>query len=678
MPKTTKKKTAKENEETRSALFTKIKEAKDALGVEQANIIAQGYPLEDWDESKGSAKSIFNPNDNTPSMMWNKQESYFKDFSTGKTFGIIDFFKIKYKESFTAAAKRLLDLADVEYEPDLFSFSTKVDNADYFLNYKYPHAELPLNDTVKSYQSKRGISEDTCNYFGIGSDQWGNVVYNMYDTEGQLITVKYRASHSPRGNEPKYWYQAGADTAPVLFGIDKADPTKPLLLTEGMQDCMAAYEAGFTNVVSIPSGAEDTNWIEFNYEFLDRCEDIILWYDNDLAGQDGIIKAAQRLGEYRVKLVKLLPDDEAAVENYYQDITHNTTVHIRKTDANNILLACGKERVLAVINSAEEIPLDHMVDLMTVEPFNIAEVGYLPSGFASLDREIFGYVNGTFNIWTAYAGCGKTSLLSKSAILETADSGESVFWFNSESSKETMSSWLLSQAASRKHMVEYTSQNGFKFYRPTVEAVNAMKQFYSKKILVYDNLLMSNPDNVLDKMKSVYRRRGTKVFVLDNWMCLNFRGVSEQDVAGAQVEFLNKLIHMKEQYGWVVHIVAHPKKPSINEPLNQYSLLGTSNLTNLADRIFGLEKNLAPEFRDGNYDRQVTVFKDRILGKQGARVGLIYDPVTRRLYSNGDQRDRVYNWDDGSIQYASQQYNGGVIVGNRVLDCDMRVQDVPY
>ena len=59
-------------------LFDRIKEAKEKLGDEAAEIIAKEYPLEEWNPERLSAKSIFNSNDNTPSMIWNKRDHYFK------------------------------------------------------------------------------------------------------------------------------------------------------------------------------------------------------------------------------------------------------------------------------------------------------------------------------------------------------------------------------------------------------------------------------------------------------------------------------------------------------------------------------------------------------------------------------------------------------------------------
>lgn len=661
-----------------SELLDKIIEAKGVLGDRQAEIIAEGYPLEEWNPEKGSAKSIFNANDNNPSMMWMKKDYYFKDFSTGKVFGILDYYMYKFGEPYMKAVKRLLDETKVKYDPSLFSFTAPTEQKDYFKNFRYPKVEDDISGVALEYMAKRGISEETCRYVGLGSDVHGNVAYQFRDLTGRVVIVKYRPSHAIKSGEPKYFYQKNADTCPILYNINKIDVTQPLLLTEGMNDTMACIEAGFKNVVSIPSGANDDNWINFNYEFLDQFEDIILWFDNDDAGESGMKKAIPRLGEYRIKIVKPTEDDEEAVYSYYHSFNEN--VDVRKTDANNVLLACGSARILALINSAEEIPMESVIDLMDVEEFDIEQTEYIPSGINSLDRQIYGFIDGTLNIWTAYSGTGKTTMISQCCVLEAIDKGNTVFWFNAESTTSQMLNWVLAQAAGRQHSVEYTGANGFQFYKPTPQATQAIKQYYAKKIFVYDNLLLSNPDMVFNKMKEVYKRFGTKVFVLDNWLCLNFRGISDTEVTGIQVDFMNKLIHFTKQNGLEVHLVCHPRKQQAGIPLSEYEILGTSNIVNMADRIYGLEKVWDNDLKALGYDRQFTVFKDRTLGIHGERIGLRYDRVTRRLYGDGDDKFKQYSWDKGLIRYNTPIFGkNGLLVGDRVLDYEQAAaNNTPY
>lgn len=655
-----------------SDILDKIIEAKEKMGDNAIEKIVKHYNLENYNPERKSASCPFHT-DKTPSLIWNDKDKAFKCFSCSRRISILDMY-IDTEGSYSKAVKRLCNETGVNIDTK----SIERNKDDYFANYKYPKPEQnKIRDIVDQYCAKRRISKETLNYMGVKQDLHGNVTFEFHDLDGELVCKKYRLSKTPKNGMPKMWWDKDSDKCPVLYNIDKVDITKPIVITEGMFDTLSVFESGYTNVVSIPGGAEDSNWIDFNYEFLENIENFILWFDNDKAGQDGLKKVVSRLGEYRCKIVKPSKEDEDAVEKYYK--TFNESLSVRKTDANNILLALGKDRVLSLINSAEEIPVENVVDLMTAEEFDIEKIGYIPTGIAELDKQLYGFIDGSLNIWTAFSGVGKTTLISQCCVLEAIDKGENVFWFNAESTTAQMLNWILSQAAGRQHMVEYKRNDGFSYYKPTPQAIEEIKKYYMNKIFVYDNLLLSSAKDVLDKMKYMYKKKGTKVFVLDNWLCLNFRGVSDAEITGIQVDFMNELIHFAKKNGLEIHLVAHPRKPQANMPLTEYDILGSSNIVNMADRIYGLEKVWDDDLKNAGFDRQFTIFKDRILGVKGQRIGLKYDRVTRRLYSATDDKYKRYNWDNGSIEYKTDKFGkNGILVGNRKLEFEQNTEDSPF
>ena len=655
-----------------SDILDKIIEAKEKMGENAIEKIVKHYNLENYSPERKSASCPFHT-DKTPSLIWNDKDKAFKCFSCSRRISILDMY-IETEGSYSKAVKRLCSETGVSI--DIKNLGT--DKEDYFKNYKYPKEEQSKDrSVVNQYCAKRGISGRTLDYIGIKQDPHGNVTFEFHDLEGTLVCKKYRLSKTPKNGMPKMWWDKDSDKCPVLYNIDKVDITKPLIITEGMFDTLSVFESGYTNVVSIPGGAEDSNWIDFNYEFLENVENIILWFDNDKAGQDGLKKVVSRLGEYRCKIVKPSKEDEDAVEKYYK--TFNESLSVRKTDANNILLAIGRDRVLSLINSAEEIPVENVIDLMTAEEFDIEKTGYIPTGITELDKQLYGFIDGSLNIWTAFLEVGKTTLISQCCVLEAIDKGENVFWFNAESTTSQMLNWILSQAAGRQHMVEYKRNDGFSYYKPTTQAIEEIKKYYMNKIFVYDNLLLSSAKDVLDKMKYMYKKKGTKVFVLDNWLCLNFRGVSDAEITGIQVDFMNELIHFAKKNELEIHLVAHPRKPQANMPLTEYDILGSSNIVNMADRIYGLEKVWDDDLKNAGFDRQFTIFKDRILGVKGQRIGLKYDRVTRRLYSATDNKYKRYSWDNNSIEYKTDKFGkNGILVGNRKLEFEQNTEDSPF
>lgn len=170
----------------------------------------------------------------------------------------------------------------------------------------------------------------------------------------------------------------------------------------GNCDTLSVIESGYYNACSVPNGAGSVNWLEFNYDFLLNFNNIIIWFDNDSAGQEGIKKIVPRLGEYRCKIIKPSEEDEQMVEDYYNQFG---VPNIRKTDANNILLACGKQRVLDLISRAEEIPVKNLKYLMDCEVTNVNDMEKSTTGLKGLDDILYGNLFPCFTIYSGVAGC---------------------------------------------------------------------------------------------------------------------------------------------------------------------------------------------------------------------------------------------------------------------------------
>ena len=293
-----------------SDLLEKIIEAKEIKGDEAAIEIAKYLNIENFDEVKLKGSCPFGHSDSTPSFIWDKKDKAFTCFSCSRRYSILDMYT-EMEGSYIKGVERLLNEVGIPFNTK----KSKITKEEHLQNYIFPREETNENkDKVIEYLGKRGISEKTIEYAGIKQDKHGNIVFEAHDIDGTLLSVKYRKSGRVRKGEPKMWYQKDSSNCPILYNVDKIDITKPLVVVEGHLDFLSVVESGFTNVVSIPNGAADTSWIEFNYEFLENFNEIILWFDNDGAGQNGLKNTIKRLGEYRCKVVKPSSDDENAVE----------------------------------------------------------------------------------------------------------------------------------------------------------------------------------------------------------------------------------------------------------------------------------------------------------------------------------------------------------------------------
>lgn len=380
-----------------------IKEAKQVYGDKAKEVIVNEWPLEAYD-GKNKARSPFN-SDTTASCMWNQKELYWKDFSSGCVIGILDLFQHKYGDTYKEAIVRLCEETGVTL-PDDGNWTGYNKGELLPKNYRYPYiTKQSFNNRkdVEEYLGKRGLSIATLDHFGIKEDEHKNIVFEFFDADNMLLSVKLRPSHRIRPSEPKMFWQNGSDNCPLLFNVNRVNFEQPLVITEGNIDAMSVFEAGYYNVVSIPGGVQDTKWIEFNYKFLENFSQFIVWTDNDEAGQQGRQKIVKRLGEYNCKIVTPTDDVLDVIESYYQQYDANS--HIRKADANNVLIACGGGMILNLLKTAKEIENPKVKRLMDYDEQQLQDLPRISTGFKAIDRVMYGNFENSLTVLTGKAGC---------------------------------------------------------------------------------------------------------------------------------------------------------------------------------------------------------------------------------------------------------------------------------
>ena len=644
-------------------LKEKILEAKQILGEKAAYIIAEDLHIDKWDSKSLKGCCPFHKED-TPSFIWNKKDNHFKCFGCGINYGILDHYQ-RQGLSFKEAVQKLFNETNTIVDDFEFINKNNINNNDYFKNYIYPKEETNTDRSkVEEYLAKRGINKDTLDFADIKQDTHGNIVFEHRDIDGKLLCVKYRPSRAVKKNEPKMWWQKDTSTCPILYGVNQIDITKPLLIVEGHMDRLSCIEAGFTNVVSIPHGAENLSWIEFNWEWLDNFETIILWADNDDPGKKMIKESIVRIGEHRCKIVE--PD--IVVENKVKEFWKQYNKNINKTDANNVLVACGKQEVLNLINNAKEVPIPDVAKLMECEEFDINKAEVLPTGTKELDSYIYAYIEGTLNIWTGRTGGGKSTYIIQSCLNEAIDKGYPTFVYSGELTKSQLKNWVILQLAGRNHIIEWDNgDNKPKTYTVTNEAKKEIEEKYMDLIYIYDSYLVATPEKVISRMEYMRKKYGVKNFIIDNLMCFELDINKHGNELNAQKNLIIEFLKFAVRYNSIVHLVAHPRKPNGQIAIDEYDILGSSNIPNLAHRIFALKRvtKEEQEKKGVSYDAYVSILKDRVLGVTKKEVGLRYDVPSRRMYGDKDDRDKKYSWDTGKIKYKNTKFGEkGVLVQN--------------
>ena len=554
-------------------------------------------------------------------------------FSCGRNYGIIDLY-LEQGMTYLEAVEKLFQQVDIDY-----NFSQKgVQSAP---SYKYPKREKNDRTKTEQYLQARCISVKTMDYADIQSDCNGNIAFHFYDSNDVLLTVKYRLADKfdKEKHKSKCWSQAEASFTPLLFNMNRVDPSKPLVITEGEIDCLSVIEAGYTNVVSIPNGCSNAQWVQHNWDWLEQFHKIILWFDTDEPGIKARNDIIYRLGTWRTYYVEIEPTELTPKGAHIKDI-------------NEVLFFKGKERVLEYINKPLEVPVEKVLDLSKAEDFDIENTEGLYTGIKELDDKIYKLTFGTLNIITGKSGEGKSVFVNQVAICQAVQQGYEVFVFSGELPAPILRNWVETNMIGRDFI---TMRNGHvRVFDP--EQRKIMQNWYSGKVLVYDDDYNTTATALLNKMEELARKCGTKVFLIDNLMMIDLE-CSEEGRLQAEKDFVNKLIFFAKKYNVLVFLVAHPRKTG-EIRVTKEDIAGSGNIVNLAHMVFSVHRYTDSEKAGstngkGDYIRGkepiqhescVEVLKNRITGVLPL-VKLYFDYPSYRFYQTPEEVYFRYGWD---------------------------------
>ena len=609
----------------------KIAEAKQKIGIEKTwEIAKEKLHLEKADDRNFKACCPFHEED-TPSFILNPKTMSFKCFGCGKNVDIIDIL-VQSGMTYIQAIQEIFSMAEIKYS--FGEIGVKKERA-----YRYPHPEGEdgVKDKVYEYLAHRGISKETVDKADVTQDAHGNIVFNYYDENDVLCMCKYRPSRKidKSKGEAKNWCQKDADTMPLLFHMNKINPSLPLVVTEGECDSLAVMESGWNNVVSVPFGAGNTSWIEHNFDWLEQFDSIIVCADNDEAGVKMRKEVIPRLGSWRTRYVDI---PQTCV-----DKRTGKTFHVK--DINEVLYYAGKDAVMDLIEHAEDPGVPSIVNISDIQDVDLDEMDGISTGIKELDAEIMKLFYGTLTVVSGLPGAGKTSFLSQIAC-QSLEQNKPVWIFSREMPSWMEKSWLNYIMAGNSNIKAFEDKNGAKYYKVLPEAKEKIGKYYDKTWFLYRDDWSNSLDDLLASMEDSVRKYGVKLLILDNLMTINI-GSNENNDLQKQTDCINKLIKFAMKYSVAVVLVAHPRKLQSGADIGIQDISGSANLTNLAHRTIGLRR-IDKDKEKSNYDVVLTLIKDRMRGRAGKKIYLYYDVPSRRFYTNESEYMYQYAWDDVS------------------------------
>lgn len=368
----------------------------------------------------------------------------------------------------------------------------------------------------------RNIPGHILDQYQIG-EQGDEIIFPFLLPDGVLALAKARKAEDGASPRP-----TAANCEPVLFGW-QAVPTnaRDIVITEGEIDALSWAAYGYP-AMSVPFGGGKggkQNWIESEFDRLERFEKIYISTDMDKPGDEAAEEIASRLGRHRCYRVKL-----------------------KLKDANECLVeGIGKFAMDEAISNAQALdpdglkrPVDYADRVIHLFwPAHEEQEGYtLPYGKVS-DR--FHIRPAEMTLWSGASGSGKSQIIS-----------DCIPHWIKQGSRICLASFEMKGEQTLRRMVKQAGGVD----RPTAPFINRILDYLDQGLLIYERVGKSGVEPLLEIFDYARAKYGCDQFVIDSLMRL---GIAQDDYNG-QERAVFQIVDWTIRHNVHTHLVAHARK----------------------------------------------------------------------------------------------------------------------
>lgn len=530
------------------------------------------------------------------------------DFATNQSGDLLDL----WRETRQLTAKEAIDAVKSYFGVQDEKLPTR---------YHYSDPLVPKCSKAKSegfrWLSERGLSQNTIEAFKIAEFDHAGKVYVLFPylgPDGKRRMLKQRCITDKKDQRP-----TSAGQEKCLFGWQAIpEHSRTVVICEGEIDAMSFHEWGIP-ALSVPfggGGGAKQDWVENEFENLDRFDEIILAMDTDNAGREATKELSTRLGNDRVKVVEL---------------PHK--------DANECLLNGIKaEQIQRLIQAAR--PADPQ-ELKGAAEFEQAICDRLYPKDTALNGFVLPWskFNGNFDI-----RFGELTVLNGiNGHGKSQGAGHIVISAIAQGYRACIASMELRPAI----LLEKLTKQAAGLALPSRPYVNKIvTQFFHDSLWIFECVGTAKSERILEVFRYARKRYGIRVFVIDSLMKCGF---AEDDYNG-QKRFIETLCDFKNEMDCHVILITHSKKKDDERTrINKFDVKGTGAITDLAD-------NVVNWFRNKQKERLVSGDDPAGASMDDASIEAMPDAIVSvEKQRNGDWEGSIPLWfDRGSYQFLSR------------------------
>lgn len=477
-----------------------------------------------------------------------------------------------------------------------------------------------LTDEARAYLHRRGFTDALLESVNIGCNTDGAIMFHYFHN-GHVCLTKYRLPKI----EKKKTVWASKDSLWVLWGIEQCDDWDTIVITFGEYDRMACRQARVNNVVSVPGGDENTDWITHNWNDLERFKTIILWPDNDDSGRKSYPHIADRLGSERIRVVK----------TPYKDANQMLGTLLQEKSREE-----AEDAIYDAVMSAEWHISGDLIEVVDIPERELDFSGYL-TGLPFLNRALHGFLKSQLTVHTGDSKAGKSTALTQIAAVAIQQGARVCAWSGEDDEYDYKYRMYIHIGGVAGTTLK-TSQAGRQYAVLRPEWKDRIDAFLRGRSLLLNKRHGVTEDVLVDRFELAYKRNGCDVFIVDNLMKI-VSGKDTNQVYFRQAQIINELSDFAKTYKVHVHIATHINKSGADtEPPTKNSVSGAKEITNLADNVVSwwrVPEEVKHQFAGAQ--TVCSVLANRIFGDE-PRANLIYDWRIKRFGETHVEMEREY------------------------------------